>query len=156
HLQDDLELVADVVRRERVERPRAVAGLQHEAAPFGHRRERVAEAARLAREHERWHRAQRRQRSLERGRVGPLGLLLRGERSPAVGRPVLHGKQLALGRLRAGGGHRYPLGPTGPGGWPCSSAARRRICSSWPWAIACCVNSVAWIPWKSPSSQPTS
>ena len=35
-------------------------------------------------------------------------------------------------------------------------ARRRRISSSWPCAMACWVNSVAWMPWNSPSSQPTS
>ena len=60
-----------------------------------------------------------------------LQRMLRGERAPAVGGPLLHGEQLALGGAGGGdtgaGAHRYPLGPVAPGG---CSMARRRIWSS--------------------------
>ena len=97
HLQDDLELVADRVRRERVERLGAVAGLQHEAALLGDRGQRVGEAPRFAREHERWYLAQGGERGVERDGIGPVGLLLRGTRAPGVGRPRLHVEQLPVG-----------------------------------------------------------
>ena len=58
HLEDDLELVADAVGREVGERLRAVAGVQQEAVAFGDARERAAQRARLAREHERRQRAE--------------------------------------------------------------------------------------------------
>ena len=71
HLEDHLELVADVVGRELGERLRAVAGVQQEPVALGDARERRAQRARLAREHERRHRAQLGERVVERGRVGP-------------------------------------------------------------------------------------
>ena len=39
--------------------------------------------------------------------------------------------------------------PGGSAGWP-------RICSSCTRAAICCANSAVWIPWNSPSNQPTS
>ena len=45
------------------------------------------------------------------------------------------------------------LGPTVPGR---PGRARRRISSSWLRAFTCWANRVAWMPWKRPSSQPTS
>ena len=36
------------------------------------------------------------------------------------------------------------------------AAAPRRICSSWARAAICWANSAVWMPWNSPSSQPTS
>ena len=54
-------------------------------SPLGDRGERLGEAARLAREHERRDRAQLGERGVERGGVGPVGLLRGGERAPAVG-----------------------------------------------------------------------
>ena len=53
------------------------------------------------------------------------------------------------GRCRAGPARRP--GPPIPGGRP-----RWRISSSWARAAICWAISVAWMPWKSPSSQPTS
>ena len=38
--------------------------------------------------------------------------------------------------------------------WP--GSARPRICSSWARAAICWANSAVWMPWNSPSSQPTS
>ena len=99
HLQDDLELVADRVGRERVERLRAVTRLEHEAAPLADRGESVGEAARLAREHERRDRAQLVERGVEPCRVGPLGLLRGRVLAPASRRPGLEAEERAVARL---------------------------------------------------------
>ena len=76
-------------------------------------------------------------------------------------RQISHGVNLATPTGRCRDGRRRvglpgPPGPAGrapgmaPGGsWP-------RICSSWLRAAICWANSVAWMPWNSPSSQPTS
>ena len=85
HLQDDLELVADRVGRERVERLGAVARLEHEAASLADRGERVGEAARLAGEDQRRHRAQLGEGGIELEGVGPLGLLRGDMFVPAPG-----------------------------------------------------------------------
>ena len=53
------------------------------------------------------------------------------------------------------GGARSEVGP-GPAGLPGGGKPRWRISSSWARAAICCDISVAWIPWNSPSSQPTS
>ena len=90
HLQDHLELVADGVGREHVERLGAVAGLQDERLTRGGTRERVGEAARLSREHERRHDAELVERRFERGVARPVGLLRGRVVAPALRRPVGH------------------------------------------------------------------
>ena len=82
HLEDDLQLVADVVGRELGERLGAVAGVQQETVAARHAGQRVLQRARLAREHERRHRAQLLERVVEHARVGPGGFLRRGTRTP--------------------------------------------------------------------------
>ena len=134
HLQDDLELVADGVGGERVERLGAVAGLQHEPALFGDRGECLGEAAGLAREHERRDLAQRRQRPVERRGIGPVGLLSRpGSACHESGAHCFMWNSspswsIGVAGVGAGGGHRYPLGPVGAP--VAGSMARRRIWSS--------------------------
>ena len=68
HLQQDPQLLADRDRRGVVERLGAVTGLEQERAPGGDLGERVAQRARLAREHERRHAAQLLARASRRGR----------------------------------------------------------------------------------------
>src|SRR5439155_22845553 len=87
NLEDDLELVANVVGGEGVERLRAVARLQQERAARGHRRQRLRELTSLAGEDERGLAPELRPRRVERGLVGPLDLLAGGTRAPAVRRP---------------------------------------------------------------------
>ena len=89
HLQDDLELVADGVGRERVERLRAVAGLEQERLALGARGERLGERARLAREHERRQRAQLVERRFERASASGQSGCCAAARLPAVGRPAV-------------------------------------------------------------------
>jgi plastocyanin len=51
----------------------------------------------------------------------------------------------------------YRYWPEGSPGWPGRPGrARRRISSSWLRAVICWAKRVAWMPWKRPSSQPTS
>ena len=106
HLQDHLELVADVVGRELGERLRAVARVEQEAVALGDARERCAQRARLAREHERRHAAQLRQRGLERRRVGPRRLLRGGVALPARGLPLEVGERLRCGHAEITGTRR--------------------------------------------------
>ena len=114
----------------------------------------AAQRARLAREHERRHRAQlvergcrarrrRASRAAARPRVAPpaRGLPRRGSAADAV-------RRHRVSEVRAGRAARRAA--------PSSSARRWRISSNCCWACICWVNSVAWMPWKSPSSQPTS
>ena len=97
HLQDHLELVADVVGRELGERLRAVAGVEQEALALRDACERRAERACLAREHERRHRPQFAERAVELVGVGPRGLLRGGVTLPAGGLPLEVGKRLRRG-----------------------------------------------------------
>ena len=102
-----------------------------------------------------------------------------GERLPATERPTLHARPQPVDELhrcefRPGGPHgcsakdrRTGTSPgrsvlllrrgrraPEPGLWPGGSC--RRICSSCWRAAICWANSVAWMPWNRPSSQPTS
>lgn len=64
--------------------------------------------------------------------------------------------------------HRYCPVPLIPGRWPSApgppgitapdepAGRPRRICSSWTRAAICWANRAVWMPWKRPSSQPTS
>jgi hypothetical protein len=91
HLQDDLELVADGVGRERVEGLGAVAGLEQEGLAGGHAGE-LGEVAGLAGEHQRRQVDRCLEDPLERGLVGPVGLLRGGgppgRRGPVRRRPA--------------------------------------------------------------------
>ena len=87
HLQQDPQLLADRDRRGVVERLGAVARLEQERAPRGDLGERVAQRARLAREHERRHAAQLLARQLGACGVRPHGLLQRLVRAPRGGCP---------------------------------------------------------------------
>ncbi len=77
HLQDDLELVADRVGRERIERLGAVARLQDEGVSLAGGAQGGHERARFACEHERREPAQLVEHAVERADIGPLGLLCR-------------------------------------------------------------------------------
>ena len=98
HLEDDLELVADAVGRERVERLGAVTRLQQERLAVGHLGEVGGQVAGLAREHQRGQRPQVLERPVERTLVGPRRLLGGGLVAPRVGRP--------------GSGHAAPSWPS--------------------------------------------
>ena len=92
--------------------------------------------------------------------VGPVGLLRGGAAAPGARAPrgfgdVGHGSYRYAPGAWSPSGRPPPIGPPPP--WPgIWSAWRRRISSNCCWAIACCVKRVAWMPWNSPSSQPTS
>ena len=91
HLQDDLELVADGVGRERVERLCAVAGLQQERLALGDLGELVGQRTGLAGEHERRQRPEVLERPVEGTAVGPRRLLGGGPVTPRVGGPASGG-----------------------------------------------------------------
>ena len=125
------------------------------ALPSLDERERLGERARLAREHERRDARRARRVTASSAVGGPVRLLRGGVVAPGVGRPGLRRGAAAavIGsglEVRAG---RTLAGLAAGSIW---SAWRRRISSNCCWAIACWVNSVAWMPWKRPSSQPTS
>ena len=88
HLQDHLELVADVVGRELRERLRAVARVEQEAVALADRGERFPQRTRLAREHERRHATKLVGDAFEVGRLGPVGLVRGRAPTPARGFPV--------------------------------------------------------------------
>src|SRR5262249_13515516 len=117
--------------------------------------QRLPELTRLAGEDQWRLAAEVRPRLVERGGVGPRELLARGSGPPAVRRPrAEHPRWLGCGERVLH--QRYPLpGGACGGGWP-DSRARRRISSICACADICWVNSVAWMPWNRPSSQPTS
>ena len=75
HLEDDLQLVADGVGAERVERFGAVAGLEQERPAGGHLGQVGGESSGLAGEDERRHRGQLLDRGVERGGIRPVRLL---------------------------------------------------------------------------------
>ena len=83
HLQDDAQLLPDVDGGELLEALGAVAGLEQERVAGGDVAERRLQRAGLAGEHQRRDRRRLLQRPVERGRVGPLGLLL-GRQLPAT------------------------------------------------------------------------
>ncbi len=87
HLQDDLELVADAVGRERVERLRAVAGLEQERLALGDVPQRLGQRARLAGEHERREPAELGEHGLEAAVGRPVRLLHDRARPPGVRGP---------------------------------------------------------------------
>ena len=87
HLEDHLELVANRVGGEGVERLRAVARLQQERVAGGHGRQRLRELSSLASEHERRLTPKLSPRRVERGGVGPFELLAGRTCAPAVRRP---------------------------------------------------------------------
>ena len=82
HLQDDLELLADVDRGELLEALGAVAGLDEEGVARGDLAERGLQGTCLAGEHQRRVRADLLQSPVERAGIGPLGLLLGEARLP--------------------------------------------------------------------------
>ena len=82
HLQDDLELLADVDRRELLEALGAVAGLDEERVAGGDVAERGLQGAGLAGEDEGRVRGDLLQRSVERAGIGPLRLLVGRARLP--------------------------------------------------------------------------
>ena len=78
-------------------------------------------------------------------------------------RPSVTAACQAGSAAKRSGSHRY--GPEPRCGCCCSCSppgamipggSARRICSSCARAAICCANSVVWMPWKRPSSQPTS
>ena len=88
HLQDQLQLVADRVGRDVVERLGAVARLQQEGTPLGHRAELLGQGAGLAGEHERREGCQPRLSLLQLVGVRPGRLLCGGLRAPGPGLPA--------------------------------------------------------------------
>ena len=91
--------------------------------------------------------------------VGEAGAALHPGDHPAVRRlrsPVADEQQAGVGHLEIGAGALARVaGGCWPGmGWPPGSW--RRMSSSWARAAICWANRVAWMPWKRPSSQPTS
>jgi hypothetical protein len=78
HLQDDLELVADGVGREALERLGAVTRLEQERPSLGHVGQVLGQLPGLAREHQGRQRSQVLERPVERGLVRPRRLLGRG------------------------------------------------------------------------------
>ena len=95
------------------------------------------------------------ERAVERRGVGPVGLLRGRQLAPESGdHCFMWNSSPVVGRVAASalrGTRSGPRARRSPG-----RCARRRISSSCPCAIACWVNSVAWMPWNRPSSQPTS
>ena len=91
HLQDDLELLPDVHRRERLEALGAVARLQEEGPAVGHLAEGGGEVAGLAGEHERGIGGDLLEGALGGDLVGPRRLLRGGTVAPGRGRPGAHG-----------------------------------------------------------------
>ena len=79
---------------------------------------------------------------------------LPGPSRPCVRRvgPRVYGPPTGTGRP-SGRRRGLPSSPSSPPPTPGGSA--RRICSSCARAAICWANSVVWIPWKRPSSQPT-
>jgi hypothetical protein len=75
HLQDDLQLVADGIGAERLERLGAVSRLEQERLAVGHLAELGGEVACLAREHQRGQRAHLLEHRVECRLVWPVGLL---------------------------------------------------------------------------------
>ena len=88
-----------------MERLGAVARLEQERAALGGLAELVPERARLAGEDQRRQPAEALADGLERGRVGPLGLLQRRKLVPGGGRPGrvghCHGHQCSCARFDA-------------------------------------------------------
>ncbi len=83
--------------------------------------------------------------------------------SPTARRTALPGLTVvasgAAQRMARGRGRCRPAGGAAPGHAGVAARtemARRRICSSWACAAICWANSAVWMPWKRPSSQPTS
>ena len=156
HLEDDLQLVADVVGREVGERLGAVARLQQEALALAHARQaRLAASAPRPRTRAAACGAARRPRARPPRASGHCGCCAAGERRQLAGSQSKFAngtgaliEVAALEQVRAGraAAARARI----------SSARRWRISSNWRWACICWVNSVAWIPWNRPSSQPTS
>ena len=108
---------------------------------LGDRGERVGEAARLTREHERRDCAQLGERGVELQRRRASRAAARpGARASCRATSAAGGTARRRWCWRVGAGlrraHRYPLGPVGracpPAPW--LERARRRISSSWPWA----------------------
>ena len=92
HLQEHLETLADRDRRDVAERLGAVAGLEQERAPLDRLAERALERPRLTGEDEGRQLSEALPDGLDRGRVGPLRLLQRGQRAPRGRGPGLgHG-----------------------------------------------------------------
>ena len=93
-------------------------------------------------------------------RARPLGGRHEGHHRGARPRPPA--ALPALAPLAADPARAGRPGPTGTGRWGRwpepgrPGMARRRISSSWLRAVICWANRVAWMPWKRPSSQPTS
>ena len=87
HLQEDLQLLADVDRRDVVERLGAVARLEEEGSAGGHLGERRTKLARLAGEDERRHGREFSAHGLGPLLARPLGLVERGIRAPGRRRP---------------------------------------------------------------------
>ena len=77
---------------------------------------------------------------------------LRSHRRPS--RPGHHGGDEPAGRGHVPSGHARSRPRTGL--TPGAELAAGRICSSCWRAAICWANSVAWMPWNRPSSQPTS
>ena len=82
HLQQHLEPLADRDRRDVAERLGAVARLEEERPALGGLAERPQERARLAREDERRQLLEPLAHRLDGRRIGPVGLLQRGQRAP--------------------------------------------------------------------------
>ena len=101
HLQQDLELLADVHRREVVEGLGALAGLKQEGASGGGLGKRSPKLAGLAREDERRHDREPRAGGLGALLARPVRLVERRLRAPGGGRPDglrnRHGHQCSEG-----------------------------------------------------------
>ena len=155
HLQDDLELVADGVGRERrrttrrSRRPAARTPRRSATAA-----ERVGEAARLAGEHERRDRAQLVERARRaRPASGQSGCCAAGSARQRVGCPVAHrNSSPSVSRWALTGTRSGPRARRSPGRSRAGGASPRTAPAPPPAGV----NSVAWMPWNSPSSQPTS
>ena len=86
HLQNDLELVPDAVRRKRAERLGAVTGLEHEGFPIRGESQRIGQGASLTGEDERWNLAELIGDGAQLG-LGPRGLLRDGTVTPGTRTP---------------------------------------------------------------------
>ena len=104
HLEEHLQALADRDRRDVAERLRAVAGLEQERPPLDRLAERPAERPRLAGEDERRQLPQPLANGVDRGGIGPVRLLQRGQRAPRRRRPGLgngHAVECIRGRFDA-------------------------------------------------------
>src|SRR5665809_70804 len=87
HLQDDLQLVANVIRRELAERLRALAGLKNEGLTPARLSQRVGQPAGFAGENKGRKLSKLLERNVQLGRVRPFRLLCCRSVRPRCGRP---------------------------------------------------------------------